>query len=320
VRAVVIFNPTSGRSRGGAAADAVVKSLTRHGFDVEPQATQGCGDASHIAERWVAETDVIVAVDGDGTINEIANGMVRGAIPGSGGPTARPLLGIVPAGTVNVLALELGIPFQIERACRVIADSVAENRKVAFDLGKVDERRFLLMMGAGIDALTIRNISPKAKKRFRELAFVSAGARTGFAGGPLPEFVVHANGEEYVATFFVASNTHYYGGRFGVTPKADPTDGLLDLLLFRGTRSSSLAVFWLEVPSNLHLQNQKVLILRADSAELTFKDPDQVVWFQTDGELAGRLPAAIGIEPQALDILIPRPRRGLRSAIERTDT
>jgi diacylglycerol kinase (ATP) len=301
VKTVVIHNPTAGRDQGATVAKTVQRILGKRGFEVELRGTSDPHDATHIAKEVAGEADIIVAVGGDGTINEIVNGMsarrVRDALTGR---TTRPLLGIVPAGTVNVLALELGIPSQVAKACRIIA----EGTTMTLDLGKVNGRWFVLMMGAGIDALTIHNIDPKAKKRFRELAFVSTGVKAGLAGPPT-EFLVRIGDEEHRATFFVAGNSRYYAGRLGVTPKADPTDGRLDLMLFRGTKRSSLAAFWLAVPTALHLQNDKVLYLCGERAELLPLDPEQVVWFQTDGELAGWLPATVEIDPHALDVLVP---------------
>jgi diacylglycerol kinase (ATP) len=160
------------------------------------------------------------------------------------------------------------------------------------------------MMGAGIDALTIRNIHPRAKKRFRELAFVSTGLRQGFARPPQP-FLVRVNGEEHTVTFLVAGNSRYYGGRFGITTSADPTDGLLDVMMFKGTTATSLGVFWLGVPTGLHLHNRDVIYVRAETAEVLPIDGEHEVWYQTDGELAGSLPAKVGIDHQAIKILVP---------------
>jgi diacylglycerol kinase (ATP) len=291
MRAGIIYNPYSGRGRGGAIASTVQGCLAGHGLEVDLHATQATEDATLIANRLAQEADIIVAVGGDGTVNEVVNGM--------SGSSAR--LGIVPAGTVNVLALELGIPFQVERACEVIA---AGNTR-SMDLGWANDRKFILMMGAGIDALTIRNIDPRAKKRFRELAFLSTGLRQGFARPP-QVFLVRVNGEEHRVTFLVAGNSRYYGGRFGITTDADPTDGLLDVLMFKGTSVASLSVFWLGVPTGLHLHNRDVTYVRADSVEVLPLDEEHVVWYQTDGELAGSLPARLGIHHHAIDILVPK--------------
>jgi diacylglycerol kinase (ATP) len=327
VKTIVIFNPYSGRGRGGAIASAVERGLLKRGLEVELHATGRPKDAMRIARSFVSTADIIVAVGGDGTINEVANGMACGPLAmedvaladtavGAVGPARLPssddssagagecggkaALGIVPAGTVNVLALELELPFQVERACNVIA----AGKTVSLDLGRVNERRFALMMGAGIDALTVRNVEPRAKKRYRELAFFTTGLKAGLAERA-PAFLVRANGEEYLTTFFVAGNSRYYAGRLRVTPDADPTDGLLDLMLFTGTTRSSLAVFWMGVPSGLHLRNPNVTYLRAERAELTLVKDKDTVWYQTDGELAGRLPATLEIDPQALDVLVP---------------
>jgi len=261
---------------------------------VELHPTQAPSDASAIAKRFALDADTVIAVGGDGTINEVVNGLAS-----AGDTDARATLGIIPAGTVNVLALELGIPFDTESACEV----VAAGRTMSFDLGRVNDRRFTLMMGAGIDALTVRNIDLRAKKRFKELAFLGTGLKTGFLERP-PVFLVRANGQDYRTTFFVAGNTRNYAGRFGMTPAADPTDGILDLLLFTGTTRSGLAVFWMGVPSGLHVRNPHVTYVRAVQAELTPLEGEETVWFQTDGELAGSLPATVTIDPGALRVLV----------------
>jgi diacylglycerol kinase (ATP) len=160
------------------------------------------------------------------------------------------------------------------------------------------------MVGAGVDALTVRNIDPRAKRRYKELAFVGTGLKSGLAAHP-PAFLVRADGHEYQATFFVAGNSRYYAGHLGMTPHADPTDGVLDLLLFTGTTRSSLAAFWLGVPSGLHLRNPNVTYLRSQRAELIPLDNKETIWFQTDGELAGRLPATVEIDAHALEVLVP---------------
>jgi YegS/Rv2252/BmrU family lipid kinase len=290
MKAAVIYNPQAGRSHGERAAWTAEGYLLAHGMEVELHATREAGDATRIAAEASTQADLVVAVGGDGTVNEVVNGMAGG----------NAVLGIVPAGTVNVLALELGIPFQVEKACEILV-----NEKILeMDLGRANDRRFVLMMGAGIDALTILNIDPKAKKRFRELAFVSTGLKQGFAQAPQP-FLVRVNDEEHRVTFLVAGNSRYYGGRFGLTTEADPTDGLLDILMFKGTTVASLGVFWLGVPTGLHLHRRDVTYVRAECADVRPLDEAHAVWYQTDGELAGRLPVTVGIDHHALKILVP---------------
>jgi YegS/Rv2252/BmrU family lipid kinase len=299
MRAAVIFNPQSGRGRAGAIAHTVQESLAKRGLECQLYATRQPKEAIILAEQNAPEVDIVVAIGGDGTINEVTNGMAR-ARDKSGPGRWQPMLGIVPAGTVNVLALELGIPFQVERACAVIAG----DKTLSLDQGKVNGRRFMLMMGAGIDALTVRNVDLTAKRRFKELAFVTKGMSLGFAHRH-PVFVVRVNGEEHIATFMVAGNSRWYAGRFGVTPMADPTDGVLDLVLYTGLDRPGLAAFWLGVPSGLHLRAKKTLYLHATKAEIFPVSNDEPIWFQTDGELAGRLPAYLEVEPHAIEVLVP---------------
>ncbi len=299
MKTAVIFNPQSGRGRSGAIAHTVEKSLTKRGLEVELHATRRPKEAIGLAEQFAPEADIVVAIGGDGTINEVTNGLARARDKSAPG-TQQPRFGIVPAGTVNVLALELGIPFQVERACSVIA----EGKTLSLDQGKVNGRRFMLMMGAGIDALTVRNLDLTAKRRFKELAFVTKGFSLGFAHKS-PVFIVRVNGEEHLATFMVAGNSRWYVGRFGITPMADPTDGVLDLVLYTGLDRAGLAAFWLGVPSGLHLRAKKTLYLHAEQAEIFPVSNDEPVWFQTDGEVAGRLPAHLEVEPHAIEVLVP---------------
>jgi diacylglycerol kinase family enzyme len=315
-RASVIFNPSSGGGRGQAVAALVERGLANRGLDVGSHATQAPGDATALAGRLAPQSDVIVAVGGDGTINEIVNGMAAAGVIGTAGvsprvaPQAAPeatlpsghrcLLGVVPAGTVNVFAVELGLPRVVGQACAVIA----AGRTRSLDLGKVNGHRFTLMAGAGIDALTVRNIDPRAKKRFRELAFVGAGLTKGLTGRP-PEFLVRVDDNEYHSTFFVAGNCRYYTSRLSMTPDADPADGILDLMLFAGTTRASLLAFWAAIPTGLHVRNPDATWLRATRAELLPLRDDDTVWVQTDGEPAGRLPAVVEIESHALEVLVP---------------
>ena len=299
MKTAVIFNPQSGRGRAGAIADAVERGLSKRGLQCELHATRQPKEAIILAERFSSEADIVVAIGGDGTVNEVTNGMARARDCAHAG-TRQPRLGIVPAGTVNVLALELGLPFQVERACGVIA----AGKTLSLDQGKVNGRRFLLMMGAGIDALTVKKIDPQAKRRFRELAFVGKGVQEGFARRS-PVFLVRTNGEEYQATFMVAGNSRYYGGRFGVTSMADPTDGVLDLVLYTGTSRAGLAGFWLGVPTGQHLRGKNTIYLHTTKAEAVPLDDGEPIWFQTDGELAGKLPATVEIEPHAIEVLVP---------------
>ncbi|MCX8033572.1 MAG: diacylglycerol kinase family lipid kinase [Thermoleophilia bacterium] len=285
----LIYNPSAGRGQAKNAALTAARYLANQGLQAELFPTFSPGHATAKAREVAFSNEVVVAVGGDGTVNEVANGLV-------GTPAA---LGIIPAGTVNVTAQELGIPREVTLACRVLLQ-----KKIAFlDLGQVNERVFLLMVGAGIDALTVKRIQPTAKRYLRELAFVATGFRNIVAKPPIP-FLVRLQEREYQATFFVASNARRYAGSLTLTPSADPFDGLLDMLIFTGTTRPSLAVFWMRVPAGLHLRDPHVVCVRGKEAVL---EPlyDNEIWIQTDGELAGKIPATVRVRPCALPVVVP---------------
>ncbi len=338
MRVGVIHNPVAGGGHRARVATGVEQRLHARGFDVISGETHRPGDATRLARQLSPEVDALVAVGGDGTVNETINGLTE-PIP----------LGIVPAGTANVLALELHLPRDIEGACRVIA----EGKKRTLDLGRANGRRFVLMAGAGLDALTIRELDPEAKRRFKHLAFVAGGLRS-YHRHHARRFPAVVDGERHEATFAVVGNSRFYGGRFGLTPKADPADGLLDVLLFDGEGTLSTVAFWLGTPLHQHLRHPRVTYLRG--AEILLGDPleatggaaqptDAVpirddpgeprasvetrpdepveadaddravgglepVWYQTDGEVAGSLPVRLSVEPRALEVFVPRAARG----------
>jgi len=290
MRVGLVCNPSAGGGKAAAAAVRAHSRLRARGIEATVRNTSASGEGTDITRELAREVDVVVAVGGDGTVNEVVNGLAGTDIP----------LGIVPAGTVNVLALELNIPFAADRAC----DVIAAGRTASLDLGSADGRRFALMLGAGIDAMTVRELDPLAKRRFGRLAFVSTGVLSRIRH-PQPDFEVDVDGRSFQATFAVVGNSHFYGGRFGVTTQADPTDGVFDVLVYYGQNIASDALFWMGVPLELHLGHPGVTYLRGAKVTLRPLEADTTVWFQTDGEFAGALPVTAVIEQRALQVFVP---------------
>jgi len=172
LRAAVIFNSSAARA-GGATAEAVRDSLQARGLQVELHPTQSPGHATTLATDLAARSDVLVAVGGDGTINEVVNGLAQAgdARTDAGRARASCRLGIV-RGTVNVVALELKLPFRGRiQACSASSppqDPPSRSGASQPQALRPDDR-------AGIDALTIRNIDLRAKRLATELAFVGTG-------------------------------------------------------------------------------------------------------------------------------------------------
>lgn len=290
MRVGLVCNPSAGSGKAAAIAARAQSRLRARGIDVTLRSTSVSGEASEITREFAEDVDLVVAVGGDGTVNEVVNGLGGTDIP----------LGIVAAGTVNVLALELGIPFDTDRAC----DIIAAGRTLSLDIGTGNGRRFALMLGAGIDAMTVHELDPLAKRRFGRLAFVSTGVLSRIRY-PQPDFEVDVDGRSFQATFAVVGNSRFYAGRFGVTTEADPTDGVFDVLIYYGQSIAADALFWMGVPLELHIGHPGVTYVRGAKVALRPRQPDDIVWFQTDGELAGALPATAVIEQRALRVFVP---------------
>ncbi len=286
-----IFNPTAGGGQFRRDLPLIVESLHSLGWDVAEKPTEGEGHATLLAHEALEEgVDRVVVIGGDGTVNEALNGLAGSDVP----------LAIVPTGTVNVLALELGLPLDPPDAVRV----AAEARATRIDLGLAGERYFALMAGVGFDADVVSRVRPVMKRALKELAFVLQGLTTALtAEHPLVQ--VECDDRCTEGYFVVLGNARNYGGSFGITPLADMRDGLLDVVVLKDMGFFSVAHYWLAALLSAHLQHPKVEYFRTASARLRVAEGDAPVLVQTDGEVAGRLPLECRVVPGALRIVTP---------------
>src|SRR5829696_6901333 len=212
-KAILISNPKTGRyASRRRPVQELASQLESLGVNVELRLTNAPGDAAEIAARAARNgtSDVIVA-GGDGTINE--------AIQGLAGTTAR--LAIIPRGTANVLARELGLPLDDEQAIAVAAEG--KSRKiylgVAIDETTEQRRHFVLMAGIGLDASVVRRVQPSLKKRIGKGAFWISGLSHLATWNPRP-FTLEIDGDKYTATFATIGKAPRYGGDLAITPGA----------------------------------------------------------------------------------------------------
>jgi len=271
-RVLVIRNPTAGgstRRRFG----RVLEHLARFGATVTVRETTCRGDAEQIAASASSDTfDVVVAAGGDGTINEVANGLAGKDLP----------LAIVPLGTANVLAAEIGMPLRARRIARAIA--CGDVRSV--HVGMVNGRRFLMMAGVGFDAHVVGNVNPRLKRAFGKLAYVIE-TLVGLFRFPYRRYRVTIDGTAHDAASVVIANGHYYGGRFTCAPQARLDDPALHVCLFE--RSGPLSVLrygWGLVAGRLHrLRDVRVVAGSGVRVEGSTGEP-----IQCDGDITGNLP------------------------------
>lgn len=295
MRACVIFNPTA---RGNKA-----RHFRAHLDDFAPglalKPTQAPGDGRRLATEAVGEGfDTIVAAGGDGTLNEVLNG-IADAPDGF----ARARLGVLPLGTVNVFARELGLPLGLRAAWQTILHGRDRTIDAAFaeftaPNGSRQRRYFAQMAGAGLDALAISLVDWELKKRIAQFAYVVAGFKA--LRAPQPHLTVEANGQCVTGELVLVGNGRFYGGSLSVFPGAKLDDGLLDVCVFPKVSLSLVARYAAGFVTGRPLVPREVKMLRVPRAKIS---SETKVIFEVEGDLCGALPVEFGVRPRALRVV-----------------
>ncbi len=296
VRICVIFNPTA---RGEKA-----RRFRHHLDSIRPECslklTQAAGDARRLAAAAVRENfETLVAAGGDGTLNEVLNGI--GDEPGG---FERVRLGLLPLGTMNVVAKELGLPIHPGLAWQTIL----RGREQLIDLpcvtypanGRPERRYFVQLAGSGLDARAIEMTLWPLKKKIGPLAYVVAGLNALLVRPA--QITLHVGSELVTGQLVLVGNGRFYGGRFAVFPEADRRDGLLEVCVFPRADWRTLA--WCAWPLLTRGLLPANVVRRFRSATLRLSAPSTTP-FQLDGELAGHLPAAFSVQPRKLRVIVP---------------
>ena len=290
-RILIIVNPAAGRPRSAERRlRRFVITLERQGCSVVlRRAGSRPGDAERLAREAGADFDAIVAAGGDGTAHAVVNGLAGRSMP----------MGVLPFGTVNVLAREIGLPRRPEELASLIASGTA--RPVW--PGRVGGRTFLMMASAGFDSEIVAEVYPGLKARAGRLAFAWA-VLVGLWHYRARELVVRVDGIEHRAAGLIAAKGRFYAGPFVVAPDARLAEPAFELVLFR--RAGRLAILRYAVALFLGLvpRLSDVMILRARTLTVT---GDRAVPVQADGEIVGRLPVTIEIADHPLFLIQPGP-------------
>lgn len=294
----IIFNPAA-RGDKARRLRARLQELSAHA-SLKP--TTAAGTAQAIAAQAVAEGfDTIVAAGGDGTVNEVLNGIT--AHPEG---LQRVRLAVLPLGTVNVFARQLGLPTRFDAAWRVICAGHERRIDLAegeFMLGGQPVRRcFVQMAGAGVDSRAIALVDWECKKRFGPLAYWRSGLQA--LAEPKPPVTVSDGHRSLTGHQVLIGNGRYYGGRLPVFPEADLSDGVLEVTVVPRATVWALARGALGMLVGRLYSLGGAQHLRASS--LTLSSPSPVA-LQMEGENVGYLPARIWVRPQALRVVVPAP-------------
>jgi diacylglycerol kinase (ATP) len=296
-RAALIYNPRSGRQRHARRLAAILAILRAGGFDVEPVPTGFPGQATALARERRQGSDVVFAFGGDGTAREVAAGLL-------GGPAA---LGVLPGGTANLLALSLGLPRDPAAAAAALLTLAAR----PFDVGLAGGTPFLMMVSAGLDAAMLAALNTRLKWRFGKPALLGQGLREWWRY-PYPMLEVTADGERLEASFVAVSNIPYYAGAYRLAPRARTDDGLLEMVLFRGTGRAPTLSFAFDVIRGAHVRRRDVEVRQV--REISLAGPAGSL-AQVDGDVCEeRLPLSVRLAPERLLVLAPDPLPAVRQS------
>lgn len=293
-RALIIYNPAA---RNAPAIERIREAAGQiEGWEAAIELTERADHATELA-RHAAESrmDAAVACGGDGTVNEVVNGL-------AGSTTA---LAVVRAGTANVWAKEARLPRKPAQALRLLTDG--EEHTV--DLGRAGERYFLLMAGVGFDASIVRSISGPWKRRLGAAAYVLHGLRQALHYRAV-EADVRVNGDALAEPLYwlLLGNTRSYAGVLNVAYRAVADDGQLDLCLLRKGGLLRLLTLLPWVLLRRHGGRRDVLYRSVAALDVaTAGLPVQI-----DGEYVGDTPLRFSVAPGALRVIVPR---GLKSPL-----
>jgi diacylglycerol kinase (ATP) len=292
-RARVICNPTSG---GGAYdPDEIREELD--GMELDWVQTEGPDDAIGAAEEW--REGLLIVAGGDGTVNDVVNGLGRAGFPE--GVT----LGILPAGTGNDLAATLCIPEDAELA----EDVIRRNRIRTLDVARVrsegiGERFFINVATGGLGAEISRVNDEELKKRWGKLSYLRASLEVA-RSFDVRELSLYLDGEEHrlKAVNIAVGNCRYTGGGWPATPKANPEDGLLDVVVIETLGAGELFNLAPAVlAESSYLDKEGVLFVRAKEIRVETQPPG--LEFTADGEVIGNEPAQFTVLPRALKVIV----------------
>ena len=288
----IIANPAAGNGRPFQEIRECVRDGKVSGWETEILETKAPGHAGTLAcEMLNRHCDLLVVCGGDGTINEVVSAI----------PASPPFpLAVLPGGTANVLGRELGIPLSPS-----LALSTALKRKIKLvDVGEMTafrNRRFTFAAGVGLDAWAVHKARSEFKAITGIVGYVVAVAKS-IAHYEFPEFTVAINGDSYKATSCIVCNARGYGGGLSFCPDADMTDGLLDVMIIEGVHRASLAGFLLSARFRPGMTPSWIRRIRTKELRV---DGPSTIRIQTDGELAGDLPAFFSVSEKSLPLVVP---------------
>jgi YegS/Rv2252/BmrU family lipid kinase len=286
-RFALVMNPAAAGGRPLELLGDVRRELSSLGAEHRVIETRDMSHASEAAIAAAAGDEVVVAMGGDGLVGKLAGALRE-----------RALLGVLPAGRGNDFARELGIPTDTAAACRLLVEGT-ERR---LDLGEANDAPFICIASAGYDSEANR-IANEARLVRGNLVYAYAALRALASWRPAT-FTVTIDGEAHHFTGYTvaAANTRFYGGGMQVAPEADPSDGLLDVVLIEQTSKLRFLSNLPKVFSAKHVELDGVSMFRGHEVRI---EADRQFDVYADGDVCAALPATVRLVPGELRVIAP---------------
>ena len=307
--AILISNPVAGTksSRRSRQILEAVSVLCSAGISAELCFTSNPGDGKQLASNAVKDGfDLVIVCGGDGTINEVANGLATCQVP----------LAVLPGGTANIVAKELGLPGRIIKAARRLPSwrpcRVPLGCATWEESGSLRQRYFLAVAGIGFDAHIISQLDVAMKQRMGVAAYCWEAVQQVFRYN-FPRFQCAVNGSTASPTFAVVQRSSRYAGWLKLARPHSIGEPGFSCCLFEGSTPRRYLRYALGVLSRSHRWLGDVRFLNGSSIRCTSEKPEDPIYFELDGELAGQIPVTFSIIPDALTLLAPESFLGFTS-------
>jgi len=289
MKSTLIYNPVSGDDPHGLKITAIRETLQQLGIPYQFRPTQCARDGTRLAKEAVAEgSDIVIAAGGDGTANEVVNGLVGTDVK----------LALVPIGTGNLAAHEFGISPDPVKAVA----NIPRLRTKRIDLGKANGRYFLMMTSLGLDAQALRDAPKLAYRFFRWWSFYGTGFLSLLKMKPFPaHLIMDEKAFDLSSRLFVISNIKGYGlPGCQLISQAEVTDGLLDLGFFRSQSLRAYLNGMKQLGRQQPIEEKDLQHYQLKQVTITTPTPMPV---QVDGDFFGYTPLEISVVPKSLSVL-----------------
>ncbi|MBW2967726.1 diacylglycerol kinase family lipid kinase [Candidatus Woesearchaeota archaeon] len=285
---LLIINPRAGSAR--AIEDDLVVFFQKRRVQLDVVKTKGPLDARRLAKKAVGRYSVVIAAGGDGTVNEVINGLALSDVK----------FGIIPAGTENALAAGLGIPFNHMAAARV----VARGRVKTLDLGKARRRYFILTAGVGLDAKALNDVQPDLKKLLGKHVYPLQAAGTILTHVPAKlEVWIDDQVLPRWGYFVMVANVKWYGANMEIAQYAKPDDGYLDVCIFKKTDVLSMFKYFVSASSKGAIPLTEFSGIEYFKAKKVVVKSKKKVLAHTDAEMIGTTPVTFTAVPKGIKVI-----------------